>query len=126
MRKIYKIKFEIDASDNASISRDQNILAILSELQDIESDTPMPFPTDGSNFIMGKDEFKVISHKYSFNVDGDIFYYQTILKVKSLSQIEEDRKKRKKLDDQDLIFKLKQLAGDSSKNKWDPDSFDFF
>jgi hypothetical protein len=116
MRKIFKIKFEFTSSSNKSIDRDQNIDNLLSEIQDIESDSPLPIPSDGSIFEMAGEEYKVISHKFSFNIEDGSFYYKTILKIKSLKQIKQEESKKAKSDNDELIRKLVQLAGVRSKS----------
>lgn len=115
MRKIFKIKFEFDKISDKSIDRDQNIDNLLSEVQDIESDTPLPTPSDGSIFEMAGEEYKVISHKFSFNIEDGNFYYKTILKIKSLKQIKREEAKKEKSDNDEFIKRLIQLTGTKSK-----------
>jgi hypothetical protein len=114
MKKIFKIKFEFVTSSEKSINRDQSIDNLLSEIQDIESDTPLPIPSDNSVFEMAGEDYKVLSHKFSFNIVDGIFYYQTILQIKSLKQIESEKAKKQELDKDELIKKLIQLAGPKS------------
>ena len=103
MRKIFKIKFEFVTSSEKSISRDQSIDNLLSEIQDIESDSPLPIPSDYSVFEMVGEDYKVISHKFSFNIIDGNFYYQTILQIKSLKQIESEKAQKEKSTNDELI-----------------------
>jgi hypothetical protein len=123
MKKIFKIKFEFLSNSDKSVSRDQSIDNLLSEIQDIESDTPLPIPTDDSIFEMSGEEYKVISHKFSFKIEDGNFYYQTILKIKSLKQIEREKSKREKLDNDELLKRILQMT---SKTSRDYDEFDTF
>lgn len=115
MRKIFKIKFEFQSSSNKSIDRNQNIDNLLSEIQDIESDSPLPIPGDGSIFEMSGEEYKVLSHKFSFNIEGGNFYYKTILKIKSLKQIRSEESKKEKMENYELLKRILQLPGSKSK-----------
>lgn len=90
MRKVYKIKFEFEHSNNKIKKRNNSIQAILSELQDIESDTPIPYPDNGSTFTIGSTEYKALSHKFKIDIESDILYYQVTVMIKSCDEIKEE------------------------------------
>lgn len=125
MRKIFKIKFEFVSSSDKSINRDQNIDNLLSEIQDIESDSPLPMPSDNSIFEMAGEDYKVISHKFSYNIVDGIFYYQTTLQIKSLKQIENERVRKEKSNNDELLKRILQIAGDRYKSSYNDDDIFF-
>lgn len=123
MRKVFKIKFEFIQSSDKSVSRDQSIDNLLSEIQDIESDTPLPVPSDNSVFEMAGEDYKVLSHKFSFNIVDGIFYYQTILQIKSLKQIENEKVRKEKATNDELLKRMLQMAGTKYKSSYNDDIF---
>lgn len=125
MRKVFKIKFEFIQSSDKSVSRDQSIDNLLSEIQDIESDTPLPVPSDNSVFEMAGEDYKVLSHKFSFSIVDGNFYYQTILQIKSLKQIESEKVRKEKAINDELVKRMLQMAGDRYKSSYNDDDIFF-
>ena len=125
MRKVFKIKFEFIQNSDKSINRDQSIDNLLSEIQDIESDSPLHVPSDNSVFEMSGEDYKVLSHKFSFNIVDGIFYYQTILQIKSLKQIENEKVQKEKANNDELVKRLLQMAGDRYKSSYNDNDIFF-
>lgn len=110
MKKIFKIKFELIDSNDKALNRDQKILFILSELKDIESDSPLPIPEKTSLISINSNDFIIMELKCSFDIIDEIFYYTTILKIKSLEQCKREEIKRKEMDDTREIRAWKNYA----------------
>lgn len=92
----YKLKFEIDYSNMGKDEiRDSKLSEVLSgdeEMLEITIDPSIKVPGIDSTVILSDKEYKIISNKYKIEYDC----YTTILCVKLLTVVEEEKRKENK------------------------------
>lgn len=88
----YKLKFEIDYSNMSKDEiRDSKLSEVLSgdkEMLEITIDPSIKLPSIDDVVILGDNEYKILSNKYKIESDC----YTTILCVRSLEEVERERK----------------------------------
>ena len=76
---IYRLKFIIEKSNDKSETRNNRLTAILSSMEDIDTQNPIPTPAINTIIEIDGEDFEVISKKVSFLNETDKVFYTTII-----------------------------------------------
>lgn len=75
----YRLRFKYQKESEIEKDRENNLNEILSDIDSIESDTPIRKPIDGEIIIVSGQEYKVVETTISFEKDGDVTYYDFVV-----------------------------------------------
>ena len=78
----YRLRFRYKKENIVEKDRENNLNEILSNIDSIESDTPIRKPLDGEIIVISGQEYKVEGTTIAFEKDGDITYYDFIVLLK--------------------------------------------
>lgn len=78
----YRLRFKYQKENVVEKDRENNLNEILSDVDSIESDTPIRKPLDGEIIIVSGEEYKVERTTISFEKDNDITYYDFVVLLK--------------------------------------------
>jgi len=84
----YRIRFNFKKEEDSSVSRENHINDILSDIDSIESNEPIRKPVNGETILISGEEYDVVSVTISFEKQGDVTYYDfiTLLESKKAKQ----------------------------------------
>jgi uncharacterized protein YfdQ (DUF2303 family) len=110
---IYRLQFRFEETNKTEM-RDNKLNSILSSMEDIDTESPIQSPSNGTIIEIDGKDYEVKSKKISFVTEGDVVFYTTIVILAS-------EVKKKDYDEQlESIRKLMQGYGsDKKKSKWD-------
>jgi len=123
----YRLKFKFKKESEAGLNRENNINDILSDVDEIVSDTPIRKPIDNEIILISGEEYKVISVMISFEKENDITYYDFIVLLEN-KKYEELRKEKEamlrlqqEMEKRKLEEKYKKYEDyyKKDKDKWD-------
>ena len=97
---IYRLQFRFEET-NKSEMRDNKLNSILSSMEDIDTETPIQSPSNGSIIEIDGEDYVVISRKTAFTTEGDIVFYTKIITLSNSS-----RMKNTSTDELDRIKKI--------------------
>lgn len=145
----YRLKFTFKKEDD-NINRENNLNSLLSEVDLIESDTPIRRLIDGEVVLLSNVEYRVLNTKIAFENDADITYYDFIVLLENIEEanrrekeecerrmkeeiakkLEEERYKYKSKKKSDYESYIKDWIGNKSINdlyprKIDPDKYGY-
>ena len=83
---IYRLQFRFEET-NKSEMRDNKLNSILSSMEDIDTETPIQSPSNGSIIEIDGEDYEVISRKTAFTTEGDIVFYTTIITLSNSSRM---------------------------------------
>lgn len=75
----YRLRFKYQKESEIEKDRENNLNEILSDIDSIESDTPIRKPIDGEIIVVSGQEYKVVETTISFEKDGDVTYYDFVV-----------------------------------------------
>jgi len=78
----YRLRFKYQKENVVEKDRENNLNEILSDVDSIESNTPIRKPLDGEIIIVSGEEYKVEGTTISFEKDNDITYYDFVVLLK--------------------------------------------
>lgn len=78
----YRLRFKYQKENVVEKNRENNLNEILSDIDSIESDTPIRKPLDGEIIVVSGQEYKVEGTTIYFEKDGDITYYDFVVLLK--------------------------------------------
>ncbi len=78
----YRLRFKYQKENVVEKDRENNLNEILSDVDSIESNTPIRKPLDGEIIIVSGQEYKVEETTISFEKDNDITYYDFVVLLK--------------------------------------------
>jgi hypothetical protein len=79
---IYRLQFRFDET-NKSEMRDSKLNSILSSMEDIDTESPIQAPSNGTIIEVDGKDYEVKSKKISFVTEGDVVFYTTIINLTS-------------------------------------------
>ena len=79
---IYRLQFRFDET-NKSEMRDSKLNSILSSMEDIDTESPIQAPSNGTIIEVEGKDYEVKSKKISFVTEGDVVFYTTIINLTS-------------------------------------------
>jgi len=78
----YRLRFKYQKENVVEKDRENNLNEILSDVDSIESNTPIRKPLDGEIIVVSGEEYKVEGTTISFEKDNDITYYDFVVLLK--------------------------------------------
>ena len=107
---IYRLQFRFEETNKTEM-RDNKLNSILSSMEDIDTESPIQSPSNGTIIEIDGKDYEVKSKKISFVSEGDVVFYTTIVILTS--------EVKKKDYDEQLESIRKLMQGDKKKSKWD-------
>lgn len=104
----YRLKFEF-ISNNTESKRDNGINSIISDVENIESNTEIRKPMKGDQIKIGNDMYIVDSIYFSFEKEGEISYYNTNIILQNKREREEE----------EILRKIKEEREKAKAKKYD-------
>jgi alpha-acetolactate decarboxylase len=78
----YRLRFKYQKENVVEKDRENNLNEILSDVDSIESNTPIRKPLDGEIIIVSGEEYKVEGTTISFEKNNDVTYYDFVVLLK--------------------------------------------
>lgn len=118
---IYRLQFRFEETNKTEM-RDNKLNSILSSMEDIDTESPIQSPSNGTIIEIDGKDYEVKSKKISFVTEGDVVFYTTIVTLSNSS-----RMKNTSTDELDRIKKIMESYGKYQKkiSKYDSNG-DFF
>jgi hypothetical protein len=115
MKKVvYRLQFRFEESNDKNENRNDKLNAILSSIEDIDSEEQINAPVNGSIIEIDGIDYKVSNKKYTFITEGDLVYYTTVVELSN----EKIKKEKEKSEHDILLEKMRRMIGDSRYDKW--------
>lgn len=113
---IYRIQFKFEGK-NTSETRNNKLISLLSNIENIDTESPIIPPPTGSIIEIDGEEFEITSRRYSFVTEEDVVYYTTILILGNKKDLTDSYGKLKQMvKDHGEIYKYKHSKfGDNPK-----------
>jgi len=121
MKKIvYRLKFRFQEGFDKETTRDDRLNSILSSMEDIDTENPIHPPGIGSTIEIDSEKYVVSTISYSFLTENDMVFYTTIVSLANKYA------KAKREEHDQLMEKIKKIAGSGKWNKLDDNDGEFF
>jgi hypothetical protein len=115
MKKVvYRLQFRFEESNDKNENRNDKLNAILSSIEDIDSEEQINAPVNGSIIEIDGIDYKVSNKKYTFITEGDLVYYTTVVELSN----EKIKKEKEKSEHDILLEKMRRMISDSRYDKW--------
>jgi len=86
---IYRLQFRFDETNKTEM-RDNKLNSILSSMEDIDTESPIQAPSNGTIIEIDGKDYEVKSKKISFVTEGDVVFYTTIINLTSEDNSKKD------------------------------------
>lgn len=104
----YRLIFEYKKEKDIVNNRENYLNDLLSDIDVIESETPIMVPNNGKVVVISNEEYEVISSKHTFSKEGDVVYYDTVVLLDNI-RIRSEIAEAKKLSDLESLKKTNEL-----------------
>lgn len=115
----YRLRFKYQKENVVEKDRENNLNEILSDVDSIESNTPIRKPLDGEIIIVSGEEYKVEGTTISFEKNNDVTYYDFVVLLKRNVKYIPSKPSEEQLEEIIRRKIMEQREKEKKKDKWD-------
>jgi len=115
----YRLRFKYQKENVVEKDRENNLNEILSDVDSIESNTPIRKPLDGEIIIVSGEEYKVEGTTISFEKNNDVTYYDFVVLLKRNVKYIPSKPSEEQFEEIIRRKIMEQREKEKKKDKWD-------